>query len=377
MDVGCITDATGNQIAHYEYTPYGSLAVNELANGQTSQPVNHYFTGKELDSTGLYFYGARYYDPEIGRFISADTIVQEPFNPQTLNRYSYCGNNPINYVDPDGHWFWAVIAIIAKIAAAVSITTAVAGGISYAAGNESAAKTLFQVSQYSGYLSMAASAACFVNSAMIASRSQMVSLDNILTAFDDPPPNVQLGRIVVKLNPREVGINPFAVAWETTKDVVGVGIAGTVSAVGSQLAQTGAWASGLVNSAAYAGAEYIVDKMDNGFSICPRYGNWGGRDWSGTQQIRAGQIGFSSVPAVDQMDGYFKQHDFNVYNALKVSAPTTRNALKLDANRMLYGQLNSLPEDSSKWSPSAKDPEQARTYRKKAELWFNPKNPFQ
>ena len=60
-----------------------------------------------MDSTtGLYYYGARYYDPELGRFISADTIVQSPYNPQTLNRYSYCSNNPINYVDPSGHsWF--------------------------------------------------------------------------------------------------------------------------------------------------------------------------------------------------------------------------------------------------------------------------------
>jgi RHS repeat-associated protein len=56
-----------------------------------------------LDSTGLYFYNARYYDAEIGRFISADTIVPDPSNPQTLNRYSYCLNNPLRYIDPSGH----------------------------------------------------------------------------------------------------------------------------------------------------------------------------------------------------------------------------------------------------------------------------------
>lgn len=61
------------------------------------------FTGQRLDSTGLYYYGARYYDSTIGRFISADTIVPNPANPQSLNRYSYCLNNPLKYIDPSGH----------------------------------------------------------------------------------------------------------------------------------------------------------------------------------------------------------------------------------------------------------------------------------
>jgi RHS repeat-associated protein len=66
-------------------------------------PTDKLFTGQRLDSTGLYYYGARYYDPEIGRFISADIIVSNPANPQSLNRYSYCLNNPLKYVDPTGH----------------------------------------------------------------------------------------------------------------------------------------------------------------------------------------------------------------------------------------------------------------------------------
>jgi len=46
---------------------------------------------------------ARYYDATIGRFISPDTIVPNPANPQSLNRYSYCLNNPLKYIDPTGH----------------------------------------------------------------------------------------------------------------------------------------------------------------------------------------------------------------------------------------------------------------------------------
>jgi len=52
---------------------------------------------------GLYYYGARYYDPTLGRFIQPDTIVPEPGNPQSLNRYSYVNNNPVKYTDPSGY----------------------------------------------------------------------------------------------------------------------------------------------------------------------------------------------------------------------------------------------------------------------------------
>jgi RHS repeat-associated protein len=62
------------------------------------------FTGQRLDQTGLYYYGARYYDAGIGRFISPDTMTPSLVNPQALNRYSYCFNNPLKYNDPTGHW---------------------------------------------------------------------------------------------------------------------------------------------------------------------------------------------------------------------------------------------------------------------------------
>jgi RHS repeat-associated protein len=63
------------------------------------------FTGQKLDvESGLLYYGGRYYDPELGRFISPDPYVQEIFDPQSLNRYSYVVNNPQNYVDPSGYF---------------------------------------------------------------------------------------------------------------------------------------------------------------------------------------------------------------------------------------------------------------------------------
>ncbi len=67
-------------------------------------PTDRLFTGQRLDNTGLYYYGARYYDPIIGRFISPDTIVQNRYNPQALNPYSYVLNNPLKYTDPTGNF---------------------------------------------------------------------------------------------------------------------------------------------------------------------------------------------------------------------------------------------------------------------------------
>ncbi len=83
------------------YYPFGeTLTVSGALGG-----VDRKYTSQELDSeTGLYFYNARYYNPILGRFISADTIVPEPGNSQSLNRYSYVYNNPLNFVDPTGHW---------------------------------------------------------------------------------------------------------------------------------------------------------------------------------------------------------------------------------------------------------------------------------
>ena len=62
-------------------------------------PTDKKFTGQRLDGTELYYYGARYYDASIGRFIPPDSIVPKPFNPQEFNRYSYALNNPLRYID--------------------------------------------------------------------------------------------------------------------------------------------------------------------------------------------------------------------------------------------------------------------------------------
>jgi RHS repeat-associated protein len=58
------------------------------------------FNGKELDeSTGYYYYGARYYDPAISIFLSVDPLAEKYYH---INPYTYVANNPINAIDPDG-----------------------------------------------------------------------------------------------------------------------------------------------------------------------------------------------------------------------------------------------------------------------------------
>jgi len=117
-----ITDKEGNKVSQTEYQPYGKVSFEEQAASYQPRATSYLFTGKELDSNGLYYYGARYYDPEIGRFISADPTIQHPNDPQDFNRYTYCRNNPINYIDPSGYgWFKKFIGkILGAIAGVVT-----------------------------------------------------------------------------------------------------------------------------------------------------------------------------------------------------------------------------------------------------------------
>jgi RHS repeat-associated protein len=97
-----VRDGEGNTVTRYYY-PWGGLRPPVNGDARTQR----LYTGQLLDaSTGLYYYGARYYDPGLGRFIQADTLVPGPLDPQSFNRYSYVRNQPLRYVDPSGHWYY-------------------------------------------------------------------------------------------------------------------------------------------------------------------------------------------------------------------------------------------------------------------------------
>ena len=95
-----LSDSSGNQTEVDAYYPFGRT---QAASPQASFKVSRQFTGQILDAeTGLYYCNRRYYDPELGRFIQANTVIQDLSNPQSYNRYSYCINNPLRYTDPTG-----------------------------------------------------------------------------------------------------------------------------------------------------------------------------------------------------------------------------------------------------------------------------------
>ena len=81
-------------------------AWGETRYASSGTPTTFRFTGQRSEEAGLgslYDYGARFYSPVIGRFISPDTLVPDPADPQDFNRYSYARNNPLKYTDPTGH----------------------------------------------------------------------------------------------------------------------------------------------------------------------------------------------------------------------------------------------------------------------------------
>ncbi|MBF0593330.1 MAG: hypothetical protein HQL22_00010 [Candidatus Omnitrophica bacterium] len=103
-----LTDRWGGQREVTEYDPFGQIIRHDQGLNVPKVLTWNYFTGKKLDDeSGLMYYGARYYNPKLGRFITPDTIVQAPSNPQTLNRYTYCNNNPVNLIDSTGHDWWS------------------------------------------------------------------------------------------------------------------------------------------------------------------------------------------------------------------------------------------------------------------------------
>lgn len=109
-----MTDSGGVQKEQTEHLPFGGLRNTD---GIMVSPYR--FTDQELDTeTGLYNYDARLYDPVGGRFISADSIVPDWYDPQMLDRYKYAGNNPLKYTDPDGHFIVAAAAVVGGVIAA-------------------------------------------------------------------------------------------------------------------------------------------------------------------------------------------------------------------------------------------------------------------
>lgn len=103
--ITAVTDQNGQVITRYRYDPWGKQTLVSGSNiGIDATRQGH--TGHEMLDGGLTHMNGRLYDPMLARFVSADPIVQAPYDLQSLNRYSYVFNNPLYYTDPTGFSAW-------------------------------------------------------------------------------------------------------------------------------------------------------------------------------------------------------------------------------------------------------------------------------
>ena len=89
------------------YYPFGGNRGSAFSNSTTKRFTGQYHEKDLPGGEGLSFYNARWYDAQLGRFVSADTIVPEPGNPQAFNRFAYTINNPLKFIDSTGHAYEA------------------------------------------------------------------------------------------------------------------------------------------------------------------------------------------------------------------------------------------------------------------------------
>ncbi len=106
--LGSTTLSTAGDGSVNAVTTYDAFG-NTVTQGATQNKFG--YTGHEQDNdTGLIYFKARHYDPELGRFISADPYEGEPNAPVSWNSYLYANSNPLYYIDRNGYWSWSEAA---------------------------------------------------------------------------------------------------------------------------------------------------------------------------------------------------------------------------------------------------------------------------
>ena len=124
-----------NDINNYSIIPIGDVWTNNGLGIRSSieQSTTRGFTGHEhFDQVGIIHMNGRIYDPTIGRFLQADPIIQDPYNTQSLNRYSYVMNNPLSFSDPTGYFRLKKggYETLLKVAVSIAITVVTSGAAS-------------------------------------------------------------------------------------------------------------------------------------------------------------------------------------------------------------------------------------------------------
>ena len=126
-----LVDENGNIVVEYDYSSYGKVEVKKDTVGISKKDHIRYKGYIYDEETKLYYLISRYYDPEIGRFISPDSVEYiEPNSISGLNLYVYCCNDPINMYDPSGNFAISIgllLAIGGIVGAAIGAGASVAG----------------------------------------------------------------------------------------------------------------------------------------------------------------------------------------------------------------------------------------------------------
>ena len=148
-NICAILDSNGNVVVQYKYDAWGNHSVQD-ANGADINDAAHIgsinpfrYRGYYYDTEiGLYYLKSRYYDPEVGRFITIDDISYlnlEIING--LNLYAYCGNNPVMRIDENGNKWWdwllgvfSVVLTVVGVALTVTGIGGIFGGVLISAG---------------------------------------------------------------------------------------------------------------------------------------------------------------------------------------------------------------------------------------------------
>jgi RHS repeat-associated protein len=255
-DVTHIYDLSGNLQAIYTYDAWGNHTVtNVVGNIGDVNPIR--YRGYYYDTeTNLYYLNSRYYDSEIGRFISQDNIAElQPNQINGLNLWAYCGNNPVMNIDPSGRGFWDGLKKIVAAVIVVVVVTAlvvVTAGIAAAAIGASAPVIL-------GVMAGATVGGLVAGGVNIAVQSLTVGTENI--------------------NLGDVALNTF--------------IGGTVGAIGG----------GLASLANVVGVSFIAGSGVNiAFDTIVSVGSYIGKSMIEREQITLG--GFTSSVVVGIVTGY-------------------------------------------------------------------------
>jgi RHS repeat-associated protein len=254
--VNTLTNHNGSVVLTQHFLPFGEDFESPKPTVTTcnaDSPWPYGFTGQYHDAeTSLIYFHARYYNPAIGHFMSADSVVPNPNDTYSYDRYAYCRNNPVNLTDPSGH-FWNIIigAIIGGIMAAISgqnilegmamgaLAGAMFGGIAAAGAGELAGGQLF----------LATFAAGMITGGMNASMSG-----------GDPLKAMLIGGASAALSQGILGSKWAGKLTTTQKDVVTVLSGGVIGGLSSSAMGGGFW-QGFVAGAAVAGISIAANEI--------------------------------------------------------------------------------------------------------------------